>query len=82
MKQEVDNINKKITIMEFILLKKKKRESTELLPSGRHVGQHKVVAEDDDLAHLHTVMINIGLTNGVALPRWKKCVDIMIEKIK
>ena len=27
-------------------------------------------------------MINIGLINGIDLPRWKRCVDIMIEKAK
>ena len=57
--------------MEFISFYKKKRESTESSPSERHVGHYKVVAGNEYLDHLHTVMINIGIINEVALSRWE-----------
>ena len=46
------------------------------------MGHYKVVLSDNDIANLHKMMINIGLVYGVALPRWKKFLDIMIEKVK
>ena len=54
-------------------------DSTESSPSGRHVGHYKTAAGDTDLAPLHTMMISIGLINGMSLTQRKKCVDIMIE---
>ena len=81
LKEEVKMINKLITISEFHFFSKK-RERTESLPSSRHVGHYKWAAADSDLYLIHTTMINIGLINGLGQNRWKRCVYIMIEKVK
>ena len=60
----------------------KKRDSTESSPIGQHGGHYITAAGDTDLAMLHTMMINVSLMNGIALARWRKCVEKMIEKQK
>ena len=37
---------------------------------------------DDNLVDLMVAMLNLGLTTGVALDRWKHTVSVMIEKDK
>ena len=82
LKKEVQHINKPKTMAELISFFKKKMESTEYSPSKRHIRHYKIAALGNDLSYLHTLIINIGLINGIALPQWKRCVDIMIEKVK
>ena len=65
MKQEVKNISKLIIPDNSIRFFKKKEESTKPSPSVCHIEHYKVAAEREDLTHLHTYMINIGLMNVV-----------------
>ena len=46
------------------------------------MGHYKTAARIASLSILHVTMINIGLTTGIALDRWKEAVDIMVEKDK
>ena len=70
-------------------------ESTTTSPSGRHLGHYRSllptlptkteeeVQRDDrrrELASMHHSMIDYALTNGHAFKRWKKVVNIMLEK--
>ena len=80
LQSEVDQINRLILEEEFRTHFKNKDESAESSPLGRHVGHYKAILDYDDLVSLITAMLNIGLTSGVALDRWKQTLSIMLEK--
>lgn len=78
--EEVERINKEVTVEEFKSYFKRKDESTESSPSGRHIGHYKAAMANDDLVDVIVSMLNIGLITGQALDRWKRTVSLMLEK--
>lgn len=56
--EEIAKINGDITAEEFRFYFKKKEESTESLPSGRHVGHYKAILHHDSLVDLHVAILN------------------------
>lgn len=80
LKNEVSKIGAKITTAEFRKFFKEKPERTGSSPSQRHMGHYKSILHLDYLVQLHTQMLNIGLLAGIALPRWKYTLSLMMEK--
>ena len=81
-KDKAAEIDKPITNAEFRKYFKSKKESTESSPLQRHVGHYKAALASDDIVTVLVAMLNIGMLCGVALPRWKRTVSIMLEKDK
>ena len=79
-KNEADRINDPVSFQDFIHYFKHKKESTESLPSGRHVGHYKAVVQHPGIIQVHIDMANIGIKCGCALDRWKRVIGIMLEK--
>ena len=80
--KESNLINAAITVEEFRHYLKNKKESTESLPLGRHIGHYKDMLEDDNLVDLMVAMLNLGFSSGVALERRKHTISVMLEKDK
>ena len=56
------------------------KESTSTSPSGRHLGHYHTAILDDDVAILHTQLLNLPIANGFAPERWTHSVTPLIEK--
>ncbi|KAI2493431.1 hypothetical protein MHU86_21130 [Fragilaria crotonensis] len=56
------------------------KESTSTSPSGRHLGHYRTAILDDQVAALHTDMLNLPIQYGFAPDRWTSSVTPMIEK--
>jgi hypothetical protein len=56
-------------------------ESTATSPSGRHLGHYKALIQDPSLLKSFTSFMNIAIGRGIALPRWRQAVNVMIERI-
>ena len=65
--EETAKLNNDISPSEFKHYFRHKNESTESLPSGRHIGHYKAALHDNDIVDLHVAMLNIGLRTGHAL---------------
>lgn len=78
--ESVPTISSIISLENFKTTVKKWKESTSTSPSGRHLGHYKVSLVDDDIASLHTDMLNIPITHGFAPSRWTHSVTPLIEK--
>ena len=61
---------------------RKKRESTATSPFGLHVGHFKVGLDEEDIAEVHREMMIIPFQIGYAPKRWRKTVQLMLEKDK
>jgi hypothetical protein len=75
--QELHNI---ITTQQFISTYKAMNEATSSSPSSRHLGHYKVATKYDHLASLHAKMMSIPHVVGFSPARWRKVIDIMLEK--
>ena len=82
LKEEAKSINSPISLEELVQFFKRKRERTESSPSGLHIGHYKTSVQDEAMANLLLIMINIGLKCGILLQRWQQSINIMIEKEK
>jgi hypothetical protein len=69
-----------LTDEEFISTYKKAFESTTSSPSGHHIGHYKAILKDPTLVTMHTDMMSLPFQAGFAPERWKRVVDIMLEK--
>jgi hypothetical protein len=69
-----------LTDEEFISTYKKAHESTTSSPSGRHIGHYKAILKDPTLVTMRTDMMSLPFQIGFAPERWKRVVDIMLEK--
>ena len=49
-------------------------------PSGRHLGHYKAIIHKPELIEYHCIMASLPLQYGFAPNRWKKAIQIMIEK--
>ena len=64
----------------FIKTIKAWKESTSTSPSGRHLGHYRTAILDEDVAQLHTNLLNIPIAYGFAPDRWLLSVTPLIEK--
>jgi hypothetical protein len=58
----------------------KATERTSSGPSNLHFGHHKAGAQNDILAQFETTMLNVVYLSGYSPNRWRKGLNIMIEK--
>lgn len=65
---------------EFINAYQVMPESTLSSPSGQHVGHYKAILDDHFLVFLHASMSTLPFQTGFIPDRWKKIVDIMLQK--
>jgi hypothetical protein len=56
------------------------KESTSTSPSGRHLGHYKALIQHSILLKCFAQFMNIVATRGIAIPRWCKATNVMIEK--
>ena len=80
LQEEARKINAPVTVGEFRHYFKKKKESTESSPSGRHIGHYKAILDNDEIVDLLVSMLNIGINTGCSLSRWQQTVSVMLEK--
>ena len=78
--EEAERVNCILNEEEFVKYFKAKDKSTESLPSGRCMGHYKSILHDECIVGVIVAMLNIGLTTGTALERWKWTLSIMLEK--
>jgi hypothetical protein len=62
----VDAISMTITPEQFVSTVKAWKESTSTSPSGRHLGHYGTAILDDDVAKLHTQLLNLSIAHGFA----------------
>jgi len=58
----------------------KARESTSLSPSGIHFGHYIAGTFNPDILLLNATMANIPLNTGYSPERWRKGLNVMLEK--
>ena len=55
-------------------------ERTSSSYSGRHLGHYKASIDNQDISALQASNVNLSLSRGVPLSRWKKGVTVLLEK--
>lgn len=56
------------------------KETTSTSPSGRHLGHYKAITQNPVLLKCFVQFMNIVVSRGIAIPRWCKATNVMIEK--
>jgi hypothetical protein len=56
------------------------REKTTTSPSGRHLGHYKALTSNPTLLNCLTKFLHVTVNKGISLKRWRKAVNVMIEK--
>jgi len=78
---EMSSEKVQITQKIFSAFYKGAKESTSSSPSGLHLGHWKSCALDPDISMVLSGIIDLAVTNLYTLPRWRKVVSILMEKI-
>jgi hypothetical protein len=69
-----------ITTDDFISCYQHTHEKTSSSPSGQHVGHYKAACRDPTIAYLHSKMMSIPFMAGFATQRWRKVIEVMLQK--
>ena len=56
------------------------KECTSTSPSGRHLGHYKALIAHPILLKCFVQFMNIVVSRGIAIPRWCKATNVMLEK--
>jgi hypothetical protein len=56
------------------------KEQTSTSPSGRHLGHYRALIQDPTLLKCFVYFINVVAARGIAIPRWCRATNVMIEK--
>jgi hypothetical protein len=67
-------------IKEFCATFRRTRESTSCGPSGLNMSYWKAVSEDDDIARVHSLLIEKAFRHGFSYPRWQESWHCMLQK--
>jgi len=57
------------------------RETTASSPSGIHFGHYIAAMTNVTVAKLNAILVNLALLSSRALERWKKALNMMLEKL-
>ena len=76
----VSPVDTNISRAAFIATIKAWKETTSTSPSGRHLGHYRTAILDEDVAQLHTDLLNIPRAYGFAPDQWLRSVTPLIEK--
>jgi hypothetical protein len=74
------SVDVNISVEAFQSCYKAEKENTSSSPSGRHVGHYKAAAMSDHLSAIHAMMMSVPFRAGFSPQRWRRVVDIMLEK--
>ena len=79
-----DEISLKISTQDFVHNFKSMKESKASSPSGHHIGHYIVTVrmEDKMLQQIYVFVTAMALISCSPLPHWKKCLQIMLDKVK
>ena len=69
-----------LTLEEYGLFWKKKRETTVTSPHGLHVGHYKAALYKLSILNVHRILLLIPFKIGLVPTRWRRTVQTMLEK--
>ena len=73
-------IKPSLSLEEYHLFWKKKRETTVTSPFGLHVGHYKAALHKLAILDVHRILLLIPFKTGMVPSRWRKTVQTMLEK--
>ena len=74
------SINSRMSHKAFRQAMKVTNETTSSSASGVHYTLWKAIAEKDDLAEMHSLMLSLPFMHGFKCNRWLRSIDCMLEK--
>ncbi len=78
--KDLDIVKPTLSLKEYRQFWKRKKESTVTSPFGLHIGHFKAAIEKPDILNVHRIMLLIPFQTGLVPNRWKKTVQMMLEK--
>jgi hypothetical protein len=78
--RERQQIKSTVTSTDIIKGISKWKETTSTSPSGRHLGHYKAIIQDPTLLQSLTQFMHVTIKSGIAVSRWSKATNVMIEK--
>lgn len=78
--QKVLDFDWKYGVKEFRAMFWKTKESTSFGSSGLNMSYWKVVSEDNDIAHVHSFLIEKAFCHGFSYPLWQESWHCMLQK--
>ncbi len=80
MSRELPMVKPHLSLEEYAIFWKKKREDTVTSPFGLHIGHYKAALQNKNILNVHRIMLLIPFQTAVVPSRWKKTVQTMLEK--